>query len=224
MRTSITLRRRHVGINAGSMADIAFLLLIFFLVTTTMDLDVGLQRLLAPNSSAPPGPVHPRNMLAVQVNAAGELLVNGQPSTLDQLHATAMDFLTNPDDRPDLPQFMLVTEALCLQRMAQLGAGDERSLWEQRMEAVKHIGPYREPPASAQMTIQTAGNTPYAYYIMVQDVMERAVNDQRNALAKKAFRKDFSELLEHDPQDRQRIAAIRRAFPLRIGDLTPVMN
>jgi biopolymer transport protein ExbD len=207
-----------VGINAGSMADIAFLLLIFFLVTTTMDLDAGLQRLLAPHSTAPSAPLHPRNMLGVQVNAAGDLLVNGQPCTLHELHARASEFLTNSDGRPDLPSSIQVTEAVCQQHLAEPGTGAERSVWQQRLEAVRLLGPYREPPAQAQMTIQTVGNTPYAHYIIVQNTLELAVNEQRNALAIRAFGKEYHDLVEHDPQDRQRIAAIRRAFPMRIGD------
>lgn len=74
-------------INAGSMADIAFLLLIFFLVTTTIQTDSGLSVLLPPYVEVPPEPEkkNKRNVFDVLINANNQLLVRGQPLTLDNV-------------------------------------------------------------------------------------------------------------------------------------------
>lgn len=74
-------------INAGSMADIAFLLLIFFLVTTTIQTDSGLNVLLPPYVEVPPPPEkkNKRNVFAVQINGNNQLLVRGTPLPLSEL-------------------------------------------------------------------------------------------------------------------------------------------
>ena len=74
-------KRELQEINAGSMADIAFLLLVFFLVTTTMDTSWGLSRLLPPPlDEIPPDqpPVKERNVFVVLANANDQLLVEGE--------------------------------------------------------------------------------------------------------------------------------------------------
>ncbi len=222
MDTKRTLRRRHHAINAGSMADIAFLLLIFFLVTTTMDKEVGLPRLLSPVAEGPATPVAKENILLVQLNDAGELLVQEERMTLEELHSAAVAFLTNPDGRDDLPHMMAVSEATCKERIARLGDGPERAAWEQRLETVHLIGPYREPPPQARMLVQAGAGVAYADYIAVQDVLEGVVAELRDALAHRAFGRPFSALDEQDGLDRKRILAIMRAIPMRVGDADQV--
>jgi biopolymer transport protein ExbD len=74
------MARKVSEINAGSMADIAFLLLIFFLVTTTMDVDSGLSRQLPPlPDNTPPPKYNKRNLFVVLVNKNDQLLVRGKP-------------------------------------------------------------------------------------------------------------------------------------------------
>lgn len=79
-------KREIPEINAGSMADIAFLLLIFFLVTTTIQTDSGLSVLLPPYVEVPPPPEkkNKRNVFSVQLNGNNDVLVRGYPSSLDQ--------------------------------------------------------------------------------------------------------------------------------------------
>src|SRR5690554_3452496 len=91
-------KREVQEINASSMADIAFLLLIFFLVTTTMDTDMGIMRVLPPpiNEEDPDPPiVREKNVYVVLVNANDQLLVEGEPMRIENLKAGAMEFLTN---------------------------------------------------------------------------------------------------------------------------------
>jgi biopolymer transport protein ExbD len=98
-------RRRDVPeINAGSMADIAFLLLVFFLVTTTMDVPNGLQVALPPISEEPPedSKQKKREVLEVLVNSADQLLVEGSVLTIDKLRQKTMDHLTNEGRNPTL--------------------------------------------------------------------------------------------------------------------------
>ena len=98
------------GINSSSTADIAFMLLIFFLITTSMDTDRGLARRLPP----PPENqeqkqddiiVKERNVLAVKLNKDDQLMVNGEVGfDIKQLRAKAKEFIVNPNDDPNMPE------------------------------------------------------------------------------------------------------------------------
>lgn len=93
-------------INAGSMADIAFLLLIFFLVTTTIVEDKGILVKLPPWSDEEPDitKLKVRNVYSVLVNAQDQLLVRGEPMTVKNLRENAKEFIMNPANRPDLAE------------------------------------------------------------------------------------------------------------------------
>ncbi|MCB0569298.1 MAG: biopolymer transporter ExbD [Phaeodactylibacter sp.] len=96
--------RQDNAINAGSMADIAFLLLIFFLVTTTILVDTGIAVRLPPWTQEPPPPVPKRNILWARVNANDELLVGNTPTDVGQLRQLAKDFIMNPSGSPNRPK------------------------------------------------------------------------------------------------------------------------
>ena len=103
-------KRATPEINASSMADIAFLLLIFFLVTVTMDVDTGITRKLPPpvedNSSVD---FNQRNIFEVLVNSANMLLVEGKPGNLETLKEETKNFFLNPYDDVNLPEKKLET-------------------------------------------------------------------------------------------------------------------
>lgn len=84
-------------INAGSMADIAFLLLIFFLVTTTMDTDTGIAISLPPklDVEVEPPPIKEKNVLKVLVNSNNQLLVEGELTDISSLREKTVRFITN---------------------------------------------------------------------------------------------------------------------------------
>ena len=84
-------------INASSMADIAFLLLIFFLVTTTIDIDKGILHKLPPwdDEEQIIAPSHKRNTFVVLINARDQLLVNGQSENVERLREKAKEFINN---------------------------------------------------------------------------------------------------------------------------------
>ena len=90
-------------INAGSMADIAFLLLIFFLVTTQIAEDKGVLTTLPPWSEDEPDitKLNERNVYSVLVNANNELLVRDEPMKSRDLRKNAKEFIANPEQRPD---------------------------------------------------------------------------------------------------------------------------
>ncbi len=108
-------RRKTPEINAGSMADIAFLLLIFFLVTTTMNNDRGIARMLPPmaEEDAPKPPQIPaRNIFIVMVNANNDLLVEEEPMNISLLKDAAKGFIMNQGKMKDLsdsPQVAVVS-------------------------------------------------------------------------------------------------------------------
>ncbi|MBU6220728.1 MAG: biopolymer transporter ExbD [Bacteroidetes bacterium] len=93
-------------INAGSMADIAFLLLIFFLVTTTIVEDKGITVKLPPWSEEDPDitKLKSRNVFAVLVNAQNDLLVRGEPMDITMLREKTKEFIVNPTKREDLSE------------------------------------------------------------------------------------------------------------------------
>jgi len=93
-------------INAGSMADIAFLLLIFFLVTTTIAEDKGILVQLPPWSETPPEVLKfkERNVYSVLVNANNDLLVRGEQMQVENLREGIKEFILNPQRREDLAE------------------------------------------------------------------------------------------------------------------------
>lgn len=96
-------KRSVPEVNAGSMADIAFLLLIFFLVTTTMDTDKGISVVLPPPvlDKKEIVPVIERNVLEVLINSKDQLLVEGQWTKVTDLTQITLDFITNNGKNPD---------------------------------------------------------------------------------------------------------------------------
>lgn len=97
-------RRINASVNAGSMADIAFLLLIFFLVTTTITQDSGISIKLPPfDPNQEPTPLNEDNVFTVKVNKENQLLVEKQYLDIEQLRERAKDFIMNPNGLENLP-------------------------------------------------------------------------------------------------------------------------
>lgn len=90
-------------VNPSSMADIAFLLLIFFLVSTTINVDEGILVRLPPYSdSGETAPVSKRNLCSILVNRKNEILVRGQEMELELITDFVKEFISNPNSKPNL--------------------------------------------------------------------------------------------------------------------------
>ncbi len=96
-------RRLSSEVNAGSMADIAFLLLIFFLVTTQIDFDKGILVKLPMWEEAPPSiDIPPRNVFSIKVNRENQLLVEGKLGTIEGIRNQVKEFVLNPRKKANL--------------------------------------------------------------------------------------------------------------------------
>lgn len=185
------MARMSPQINAGSMADIAFLLLIFFLVTTTMDVDTGINRMLPPpiDPAAPePPPVRERNVFVVLVDAQDRLLVEGEPGRIDRLREQAKHFLLNPDNDPSLP----VKETV----------------------DIDYIGEF--DVSRGVISLQNDRGTSYEMYIAVQNELAAAVRELRDEVSRENFGRRFTELTDEDL-----VNAVRRAVPMAISEAEP---
>jgi len=147
-------KRAAPEVNAGSMADIAFLLLIFFLVTTTIPKDSGITRKLPPIEDITEPPViKQRNIFTVLLNKHNQLLVEDEPMEVKNLRAAAIEFLDNGGDG---------TCDFCK------GPKDSNS---------------SDNPVKAIISLKNNRETSYATYITVQNELVAAYNSLRNRRA-----------------------------------------
>ncbi|MCI1779171.1 MAG: biopolymer transporter ExbD [Bacteroidales bacterium] len=170
------MNRINPEINAGSMADIAFLLLIFFLVTTTMDVDKGLQRRLPPMPSEENqqnAKVNRRNIMQVKLNSQDRIMAGGSPIDISQLRDKVVEFITNPSDSKDLP--------------------------EKEVTQIDGFGAY--PVSKGVISLQNDRGTSYSSYIKVQNELVRAFDELRDQFAMANFHKKYAGLDE----DKQKI-------------------
>ncbi len=181
-------------VNAGSMADIAFLLLIFFLVTTTIETDAGLDRMLPPIE--PPDTdvvIKQKNIFTVNINKNGQLLVEEELLDLRQLRKRAMDFLDNGGDG---------TCNYCR------GAKNSSS---------------SDNPTKAIISLKNDRETKYGTYITVQNELVGAYNDLRNRESQRLFGRDFTEMEAEflNPETPARIRDELKDKVKRVQDLFP---
>jgi biopolymer transport protein ExbD len=98
--------RDDAEIPMSSLADIAFLLLVFFLVVTTIDVDTGIGLVLPPipDDTTPPPPVRERNLMNILVNAQGMVLINEMPAAIPSVRERVKTFISNNGVDPDLSE------------------------------------------------------------------------------------------------------------------------
>ena len=167
------MSRRPAGeINAGSMADIAFLMLIFFLVSTTMDIDAGLQRRLPPmpdeEQEQEKVEVNRRNILTVLINPSDKIFAGGQPIDLSQLKDKVKEFVLNSADDINLP--------------------------EKEIKIIDNFGPY--PVTKGIVSLQNDRGTSYDIYLKVQNELVKAYNEIRDDFAMQHYGKPYVKLDE----------------------------
>jgi len=180
-------------INAGSMADIAFLLLIFFLVTTTMDIDTGITRKLPPPvENEEDIDIKERNVFKVLVNSSDRLLVEGVPGDIRLLKEEVKEFMTNPMRLEDLP--------------------------EMELRFIEHLGEVEV--SKGVVSLKNDRGTSYEMYIKVQNELTAAFAELRDELSMRMYGVKFDNLVDENRIDAIQQAvpmAISEAEPENIG-------
>lgn len=168
------MARKVPEIAATSLADIAFMLLIFFLVTTTMDVDSGLERRLPQWVEDVPEDtpeIRERNIFVVLVNRNNDLLVEDEYISIDDLRERTKEFMANPYNEENLP--------------------------EKEPTEVPYFG--MVDITKGVISLRNDLDTKYGTYIAVQNELVGAINELRAELALSQFGKRFADL-EGDKQ------------------------
>ena len=184
-------KKKVPAMNTSSTADIAFLLLCYFLMTTTMGSQTGLSRRLPPmpdkNQKVEDQKVNRRNIIQVKINSADRILAGSEPIDISQLKDKIKEFLSNPADNPNLP--------------------------EKEIQNIEGLGDY--PVSKGIISLQNDRGTSYQAYIAVQNELVKAVNELRDEFSRKQYGKVFNMLDE----DQQGIA--KKAIPQFISEAEP---
>jgi len=186
-------------VNAGSMADIAFLLLIFFLVTTTIETDAGLDRMLPPIE--PPDTdvvIKQKNIFQVNINKNGQLLADEELTDLKELRTKAMAFLDNGGD------------GTCTYCKGKKNSSSS------------------DNPSKAIISLKNDRETKYGTYITVQNELVGAYNDLRNREAQRLYGSDFTDMEAEylNPETAQntkddlkdKVKRIQELFPQKLSE------
>lgn len=194
------------------MADIAFLLLIFFLVTATMDIDSGLKRRLPPLPAKEQAAteVAKRNVFEILINAHDELLINGEPGKVENLRAQVVEFISNANDNPAKPEKVLLS--VRKKKEAEQGNFSEMEALQQ---AIDILGDY--PVSQGIISLQNDRGTSYDMYIKVHNELNAAFTQLRDNLSHKKFGVAYARL-----RDARHINAVEKAIPMNISEAEPV--
>lgn len=179
------------ALNTTSTGDIAFLLLIFFLVATTMETDKGVQRRLPPmpdeNQKQQDIKVNRRNIVVVRINAQDRILAGGTPMDITQVKDQIKEFITNPTNNESLP--------------------------EKEMKDIEGFGQYAV--SKGVVSLQNDRGTSYSAYLRVQNEIVKAFNEIRDEFAMANYGSKYADLDE----DKQKI--VRDAIPQSISEAEP---
>jgi len=188
-------KRKVPQMNATSSADIAFMLLLFFLLTTSMDTDTGLPRRLPP----PPDKsmqrdqadikVNKRNILTVMINTNNQVLCAGEYIDIKQLREKTKSFLMNETRDDHLPEY----EDKDIPYFGNMNVLTE-----------KHV-----------VSLQNDRGTSYQAYIDVQNELVAAYNELRNEVSRRKWGKGFDDL-DEDQQE-----AVKMIYPQKISEAEP---
>ncbi|MAZ71829.1 MAG: biopolymer transporter ExbD [Flavobacteriaceae bacterium] len=203
-------RRATPEVNAGSMADIAFLLLIFFLVTTTIEKDKGIARQLPPkqDENIEPPIIKAKNTFIVSVNQNDQLLVEEELMELKDLKEAAIAFLDNGGAPSGSPEYCSYCKG-------------------QRLPTSS------DNPDKAVISVQNDRLTSYKMYIAVQNELVAAYNELRNREGKRLFGPNFvytekknalneGKIPESQAEDtEEKLKKIQELFPLKLSEAEP---
>ena len=201
-------RRSAPEVNAGSMADIAFLLLIFFLVTTTIETDSGINRKLPPmDEIIDPPIIKERNIFTVVVNKNNQILVEEKPMDLRDIRKEAVAFLDNGG-----------------------GLGDEACNYCQGNKDRSSS----DNPEKAIISLKNDRETDYKVYISVQNELVAAYNELRNREFIKLYPSENMSYVEadkkySDPRSdkivkeklKEKLSVIKTLYPMKLSEAEP---
>jgi biopolymer transport protein ExbD len=178
-------------INSGSMADISFLLISFFLLTSSINTDLGISRRLPPplDPNVKPPEIKQRNIFTVLINQGDKLLVEGRPGDISTLRSQAKEFLSNPTNNPELP--------------------------EKEMKFIPNLGEVNIAK-NAVISLKNDRGTSYEMYILVQNELTAAINELRDELSVEKFGVKM-DLLTNEKY----LEAIKTAIPVSISEAEP---
>ncbi|CAI8394962.1 MAG: Uncharacterised protein [Polaribacter sejongensis] len=202
-------RRETPEINAGSMADIAFLLLIFFLVTTTMNVDSGVSKKLSekPPADYVPPIIKEKNIFEVNINRNNELLVEGERMDIKDLQEATITFIDNGGGEGKVEEGVATGPCNYCK-----GERSEKS---------------SDHPNKAIISVQSDRLTEYGTYLAVQDQLLKAYRELRNRLSMEKYKTPFPELEEAYKKDKQneslkkKVEDIKTSYPQIISDAEP---
>jgi len=209
-------RKELPEINAGSMADIAFLLLIFFLVTTTMDVDSGISRKLSekPPENYDPPVIKQKNILEINLNRNNQMLVEDEEMEIKDLKQFTIDFLDNGGG---------------VGKADEYGPGKKCDYCNgaKKDDSSDH-------PNKAIISVQSDRGTSYGMYITVQNELLAAYTELRNRYAKKYITGQYAgmsydDLLLLSGNDKENealkavIKKVKGAYPQIISDAEPTI-
>jgi biopolymer transport protein ExbD len=244
-------KREIPEINAGSMADIAFLLLIFFLVTTTMDKDTGILRQMSVKIEIKPDEivdVAKRNLMKIQANAQGQLMIRKDLAQLSDIRERVKEFyMANMFDEvnPDMPRYNLITKQFCDSNITEIdkyidALGDnmeafvdfkmaERKEYEKRLKVIETLGKsYREIEQVAAVQIELQTRTEYELLVSILNEVKAAINDLRDEKAKELFGISYRTMVQQSTTNpakeveyADKIQLIEILIPERIVELKP---
>ena len=186
--------KKSPTINGGSTADLAFLCLAFFMMTSSMDHDQGILRRLPPPlpPDALPPEIRERNVLPVLVNFNDQLRVRGENIDITELRRVTREFFSNPNNDP--------------------------SKSEQEEIELPHLG--RVMRSKGVVSLRNDHGTSYEMYIMVQNELSAAVNELRDQLSRRHFGVPFASLRNNELRESIQRAvplAISEAEPKEYG-------
>ena len=202
-------RRELPEINAGSMADIAFLLLIFFLVTTTMDVDTGISRKLPEKQQddIKPPILKEKNVFVVTVNRNNEILVEGDKfMTVDKIREEAIEFIDNGGGLGNPIDGLDPAECDWCEGAKSPSSSDH--------------------PNKAVISLESDRGTSYGTYIAVQNELVGAYTDLRNRLSNKLYGVSYTQLLKDNKSQpsqslKDKITNIKTKYPQIISEAEP---
>jgi biopolymer transport protein ExbD len=186
-------KKKVPELNSSSMADISFLLLTFFLLTSSINTDKGIQRRLPPMSDAKETPIKilDRNIFTILVDRNDRLFFDNAVGEIGMLKERAKEFLSNPQNLPNLP--------------------------EKKLKSIPLLGQIEV--SQGVISLQNDRGTSYDIYVQVQNELESAIKELKDDFARAKFSRGYQDCNAEQQQaiDKAIPTTISEADPINVG-------